>query len=166
LDFYVADVGAARIDSRFQYTGLPAQQFVWFCRRGHPLANGKRKTVSRKDLMSFPLATPKMPAWAIEWFAAACDEQGEGGLPRPFPAVECESYAMLKRIVASSDCISAALRQTLTTELEDGSLAVLPVDAPELTTQAGIIQLPDRALSPLGAELIAYIEELANSEGN
>ena len=163
LDFYVADVGAARIDRRFRHSSLPAQQFVWFCRRGHPLAERKRKSVSRQDLLRFPIATPKMPAWAMEWFTAAVVEQGSSGLPRPFPAIECESYAMLKRFVSSSDCISAALRQTLSRELDEGSLVILPVDAPQLTTQAGIIRMPDRTLSPLAQELIASIEQLAEA---
>ncbi|MEQ8786090.1 MAG: LysR family transcriptional regulator [Pirellulaceae bacterium] len=163
IDFYVADVGAARIDGRCHHTSLPQQQFVWYCRRGHPLAGRRRKTVSREDLVRFPIATPKMPSWATEWFAAAFGEQGAAGLPRPFPAVICESYGMLKQLVASSDCISAALRQTLASELADRLLVVLPVDAPELTTQAGIVRLLDRTLPPLAEELIAAIETLADS---
>jgi DNA-binding transcriptional LysR family regulator len=163
LDFYVADVGDARIDNRFYCTSLPPQKFVWFCRRGHPLVRRRRRAITRNDLLRFPIATPKMPPWAIEWFAAAFGEQGAAGLPQPFPAVECESYAMLKRVVLSSDCISAALEQTLAREIKDGSLIILPIDAPELTTRAGIIRLSDQTLSPLAAELVASIENLANS---
>jgi DNA-binding transcriptional LysR family regulator len=163
LDFYVADVGEARIDRRFQYTRMPPQQFVWFCRRAHPLARRRKRAVSRSDLVRYPIATPKLPSWATEWFAAAFSEQGVAGLPHPFPAVECESYAMLKRLVSSSECISAALQQTLARELEDGSLAILPVDAPVLTTRAGIVQHQDRTLSPLATHLVECIEKLANS---
>lgn len=163
LDFYVADVGEARIDSRFHYSTLPPQKIVWFCRCGHPLAHGKQKAVTRNDLLKHPIATPKMPSWATEWFAAALGDRGAAGLPRPFPAVECESYAMLKRIASSSDCISAALEQTLAREREDGSLVVLAVDAPELTTHAGIIRLSDRTLSPLAQELVTSIANLAES---
>lgn len=164
LDFYVADVSEARIDRRFEYTSLPPQQFVWFSRRGHPLARRKKKAVSRRDLLDYPIATPRMPTWATEWFAAALGEQGAAGLPRPFPAIECESYSMLKRLVASSDCISAALQRTLSREVADRSLVILPVDAPELTTRAGIIRLPARALSTLGLEVVAAIEKLANAK--
>ncbi len=163
LDFYVADIGDAANDKRFRYTRLPPQSFVWFCRTGHPLAKRRKKAVSRADLLRFPLATPKMPTWATEWFNAACGESGAAGLPRPLPAIECESYAMLKRFVSSSDCISAALRQTLVEELQEGSLVVLPVDAPQLTTRAGIIRLADRTPSPFAAELLACIEKLAKA---
>lgn len=162
IDFYVADVGQARIDNRFHYTGLPAQKFVWFCRAHHPLASRRRRMVTRADLLRFPIATPKMPPWAIDWFAAGCPEQSAAGLPIPFPAVECESYVMLKRMVSASDSISAALESTLSRELADESLIILRVEAPDLTTQAGIIRLRDRVLSPLAMELAERIETIAN----
>lgn len=161
LDFYVADITDAAIDRRFHYSSLPPQSFVWFCRKTHPLVNREEKVVSRSDLLRFPIATPKMPRWAIEWFSAARGERSAARLPRALPAIECESYAMLKRLVLSSDCISAALEQTLTEELDDGSLVVLPVDAPQLATNAGIIRLADRTPAAVAAELISRIENLA-----
>jgi DNA-binding transcriptional LysR family regulator len=161
LDFYVADVGEARIDRRFKYISLPSQKFVWFCRRGHPLARRKKQTVSRRDLLQFPIATPKMPSWATAWFAAAFGEQGAAGLPRPFPAVECESYSMLKRLVSTSDCISAALYQAIYSELDANSLVRLTVDAPDLTTNAGVICMSDCTLSPVSEALVKSIEKLA-----
>ena len=166
LDYYVADVGATRLDRRFHHTNLPPQEFVWFCRAGHPLAARRRKTISRNEMLRYPIATPKMPAWATEWFAAALGDHGAAGLPRLFPAVECESYAMLKRIVTLSDCISAALQRTLSQELEERVLVRLPVDAPQLTTQAGIIRLRDRADSALAAELADAIAATARSNLN
>jgi len=166
LDFYVADLGDTASDRRFHCANLPAQDFVWFCRRGHPLARRRRKAVSRSDLLDYPLATPKLPPWATEWFAAARAEKGAAGLPRPLPAIECESYAMLKRFVSSSDCISAALQQTLAEELNHGSLVVLRVDAPPLTTHAGIVRLADRMPSAPAAELISWIEAAADMAGN
>jgi DNA-binding transcriptional LysR family regulator len=166
LDFYVADVGEARVGGHLHYTSLPPQEFVWFCRRSHPLATRKKKTVTRRDLLGFPIATPKMPAWATEWFAAGLGDEGVAGLPSPFPTIECESYAMLKRLVATSDCLSAALEQTIARELEYGSLVVLRVNAPEPTTHAGIVRPSDRSLSPLAAELVACVEVLANSKSS
>lgn len=162
LDFYVADVSEAKIDGRFRYISLPPQEFVWFCRRDHPLASRSRSAITRSDLLRFPLAAPRFPQWVMEWFAAA-SESGLVGLPRAFPAVECESYAVLKQLVSSSDCVSAALEQTLTREVEDGSLVILPLDAPLLTTHAGIIRMADRSPASPAQQLIASIEQLAQS---
>jgi DNA-binding transcriptional LysR family regulator len=75
--------------------------------------------------------------------------------------VECENYAVLKRIVLSSDSISAALRGTIQREVEDESLVVLPLRAPELTTHAGVVWLRKRAVSPLAEKLIAIVRTLA-----
>lgn len=161
IDFYVADIGEAKIDRRLEYAELPPQRIVWFCRRSHPLAQRGKKGVGRRDLLSYPIATPKMPAWAVEWFATALGDQGMAGLPRPFPAVECESYSMLKRLVLNSDCISAALERTLSQELADRAVSILPVDAQELTTRAGIIRMPKHLLSRTGEELVESIERLA-----
>lgn len=166
LDFYVADVGDARIDGRFTYTSLPSHSLVWFCRREHPLARRKKKPVTRRDMLQYPIATPKMPPWATEWFAAESRDPATEGLPRPLPAIECESFAMLKRIVESSDCLSAALQPTLADEIKAGSLVILQVDAPLLTTHAGVIRMKDRTLSPVAAELVARIEAAAKSASN
>ncbi|MGD9633829.1 MAG: LysR family transcriptional regulator [Pirellulales bacterium] len=164
IDFYVADIGEAKIDRRLEYFELPPQRFVWFARRAHPLSRRGKRAVGRNELLSYPIATPKMPAWAVEWFAAALGDQGLAGLPRPFPAVECESYSLLKQLVLNSDCISAALERTLTQELADRSVSILNVDAPELTTRAGIIRMPQRSLSRTGEELVKAIERLANAK--
>ncbi len=163
LDFYVADIGDGAIDTRFHYTSLPRQTFVWYCRKGHPLAKRGKKPVSRKELLRYPLATPKMPPWAIEWIAAAIADEDSVRRPHPIPAIQCESYVMLKRLVLSSDCVSAALQQTLSDELRSGSLVELQVDAPQLTTHAGIIRLADRTPSALAAELISRVQNLAAS---
>jgi len=161
IDFYVADVGRARVDGRCEYTELAAQEFVWFCRAKHPLAGRKRRPLTRTDLLRYPIATPKLPPWAIEWFAAAFGDGGPAALPRPFPAVECESYSLLKQLVISGDFISAALHSTLARELADRSLTVLPVDAPKLRTHTGIVRLSDHNPSPLANDLIKRMLDLA-----
>ena len=159
LDFYVADIAEADGDDRFQCTSLPSQEFVWFCRASHPLAASER--VARSDILRFPIAIPKMPIWARDWFLAAADGARESTPPPAFPTVECENYAMLKRIVMSSDCVSASLRGTVEAEVEDRTIVVLPLDAPTLTTLAGIVRLRNRTLSPLAVALVTRIEELA-----
>ena len=182
IDFFVADIAEGSSDDRFDCTPLPTQEIVWFCRAGHPLAG--RRSVSQNDLLKFPLATPRMPIWAVRWFAAA-EEEGDQArrdqpprdpgnvdsgrqdrawpAPRPMPNIQCESYSMLKRITLSGNCISAALSATIEPELSEGRLMILPVDAPALTTRAGIVKLRDRSSSPLAKELIRMIRSIADS---
>jgi len=77
------------------------------------------------------------------------------------PAIQCESYSALKRIVLESECVSVALAGTIRTEVEQGLLNTLAVDAPKLQTNAGIVRLRHRTLSPLAAALIERIATLA-----
>jgi DNA-binding transcriptional LysR family regulator len=152
IDLFVADITQAVRDVDLQAVPLRREQMLWFCRREHPLAASRRLT--RKDLLAHPLATPKMPEWARRWFAEAADPDAPFDHDRTFSAVECESYAMLKRVVLASDCISAALASTISGELQAGNLVTLPIKAPTLHTKAGVVRLRGRSLSPLGEAFV------------
>src|SRR5262249_27629388 len=130
LDLFVADITQAERDVDFHVIPMRSEEGLWFCRHGHPLAQSRRLT--RKDLLEYPLVTPKMPERARRWFSEALDPEAALDPNRTFSAVECENYAMLKRMVLASDCISAALASTIAGELRDGSLVTLPIKAPAL----------------------------------
>jgi len=68
---------------------------------------------------------------------------------------------MLKRLVLCSDCVSGALTSTIAQEVAAGTILPLKVKAPQLTTQAGIVTLQDRTLSPLAKALIDEIQALS-----
>ena len=161
LDFYVADIEQAMRDTRFEFTPLASQPFVWFCRSDHPLAD--LAVVRRVDLLNYPIATPRMPTWAKDWFAAAIEPGQASGKKSAFPSVECDNYAMLKKIVLAGTSVSAALPSSIESELQKGLFKILPLQAPELTTHAGIVRLKDRTLSPMAVALIAQIVRLAES---
>jgi len=68
--------------------------------------------------------------------------------------IECENYAMLKRLVINSNCVSAALTSTIAQEVAAGTIAALKVKAPQISTQAGVVTLRGRTLAPLAEALI------------
>jgi DNA-binding transcriptional LysR family regulator len=159
IEFFVADIFESAEDERLECIPLPKQELVWFCRVGHPLAD--RTMLTQRDLLEFPLATPRMPKWAIDWFAAAQNpNEPLNATPRPMPNIECESYSMLKRIVMSSNAVSAALSDTVNEEVTEGRLVLLSVDGPLLTTHAGIVRLRERSLSPIANELVRVIQSV------
>ncbi len=162
IDFFVADVTNARRDKRFEFIDLPPLDLVWFCRKGHPLARPRNsKPVTRGNLLKYPFATPKMPPWAIEWFRDYFSDGTDKELPEPFPTVECESYAVIKRIVSFTDCVSAALTPTIQDGLDKDAFVAFPVDGPGLTTQAAIVRLAETPPLPAAAELIDAVVRLA-----
>ncbi|QEG33496.1 MULTISPECIES: LysR family transcriptional regulator [Bythopirellula] len=162
IEILVADLAEVADDKRFVVSPLPAQEFIWFCNSRHPLAEKER--VSRHDLLQYPLATPRMPPWAIGWFHAVLTEEERNSGSVPLPTIRCENYSMLKRIVLDSNCVSAALAATIRPEVQSGLLTTLPVDAASLTTEAGIVQLSDRTPSPLANALVNKIVDLAAVE--
>jgi len=160
IDLLIADLADAFGDGRFLATPLPPQEFVWFCRRGHPLSD--KTLITRTELMQYPLATPRMPPWAVKWFTEGVAEDETGHIA--LPTIRCESYSALKRIVLGSQCVSVALARTIQPELENGSLTTLSVDAPKLQTNAGIVQMCKRTPSPLAKAFTERIEALAASD--
>ncbi len=159
VDLIIADISDTEEGHEFQVIPMPSEEFVWFCRAGHSLASAQR--VTRKDLLAYPIVTPKMPIWARQWLAEAVDPQAPLDEERTFATVECESYSMLKRMVMASDCISAALQSTIRREVAEGSLVVLPIKTTGLKTKAGIVHLRGRTLSPLAEALLEEVVRAA-----
>jgi DNA-binding transcriptional LysR family regulator len=159
VDLFIADISHTEEGHEFQVIPMPSEEFVWFCRPEHPLASAKR--VTRKELLAFPIVTPKMPIWARQWLAEAADPRPAQDEDRTFATVECESYSMLKRMVMASDCISAALQSTIRSEVAEGSLVALPIKTSGLKTKAGIVHLRGRTLSPLAEALLEKVVQAA-----
>jgi len=111
--------------------------------------------------MMYPLATPRMPPWATRWFEEVFSMKESEASTRTLPTVRCENYSMLKRIVLASDCVSVALMDTIRTELNEGRLTAIAVEATTLTTNAGIVQVRGRTPSPLATAFVHQVEELA-----
>ena len=65
---------------------------------------------------------------------------------------------MLKQIVRSSDCVSAALESSIAHEVEAGVLVPLNVIGMNLKTSAGIIYRKDRMLSPAAQKFIDMVQ--------
>lgn len=157
IDLMVADLAAVTDNDRFITSPLPEEEFTWFCRADHPLA--EFPLVTRLDLLKYPLVTPRMPPWATEWFQQALrpDDQKLNGT---IQTVCCENYSMLKRIVMESNCISVALSATIISELNENRLTALKVNAAPLVTHAGIVQLRERTVTPLASAFIDYVNDL------
>ncbi len=153
LDLYVADVTKVKGDEQVQIIPMPSEPLVVFCRHDHPLTRADR--LGPADLLRYPLAVPRMPEWGQRWFADALGANPRTMRQQEFATIECENYTMLKRMVLSSLCVSAALRSTIDPELRSGALAALPIQAPPLKTQAGVVHLRYRTLSPLAEAFIA-----------
>lgn len=156
LDVFVGEYTQATGNPVFAITPLAPRRFVFFARAGHPLAGTDR--VSFADLQRFPLASPRIPE-RIELLLKQADagDAWWGSYPHQPPMIECESYAVIKSVVASSDAVSAAPGTIIADEVRDGTLTRLPVALPDIHTSFGIVVRSERTLSPAAATFIEHL---------
>lgn len=150
IDFFVADITNLTNETDFEIQLIPHQKIIWFCRPGHPLLKNSR--VTRTDLLRYPLATPEMPKWLIH--SLHLPKSHIDGMN-----VICSHYTTLKKIVANSDCISAAFESNIADKLEARSLALIHVEDLNLKSNPGIVVLKGRALSPAAQALMEEIQK-------
>lgn len=151
LDLVVADRSLIGRDPEFCVLPVEDQPIVLFCRKGHPLDG--RKAVSPGELFQYPLVSTALPPWAVAWLR----EQSPTKKPPARLTVECSHHAVLKAVVEGSDAISGAPYAAIEAEHMTDRLALVDLKAPPMFSQAGVVHLANRTLSP-AAKLL--IEEL------
>jgi DNA-binding transcriptional LysR family regulator len=154
IELFVAEIAEARFEKRFQVVALPRQTVVWFCRCGHPLLLLPK--VSQADLLKFPIVSGTLPTRVQKWFARANSQAEDGAKPTPL-TIACDSYPVLKKIVQMSHAVSAAVPSVIAEEVRQGTLALLPVDAPQIQSFAGVVSLRRRTLAPVALELTSEL---------
>jgi DNA-binding transcriptional LysR family regulator len=153
LDFFVAETSLLTREPDIEVVTMPAPRPIyWVCRTGHPLA--QREEVRTPDIFEFPFVTPaRVPPRVL---APLLQSHAEGSArlrtPLPIPTVQCDSLAAAKRIVASSDGITASILSCIANELESGRVVLLGTE-PWLYVQYGIVSLKRRPWTQAAATL-------------
>jgi len=144
LDFFVAETSTLHREAELEIAPMPSAHAVHFvARAGHPLAG--RGAVKVEDIFAYPFVTPsRIPPRVLDPMLAA---HLAGAAVRknalPFPAIQCTGLAPVKRILATSDAVSASILSCITTELEQGQFVLLGT-APWLHLHYGIVSLKGR----------------------
>lgn len=156
IEFFVGEFTEALADPALEVTQLSPRQLLFFARAGHPLA--EKTSLSLSQLHRYPLAGPRIPPR----FESLLRNGNEGAAwwgdhPEIPPAIQCESFTVLKTIVTASDAVSAAPSTVIADEVRKGLLTPLQVRLPDLHTQFGIVKLRHRRLSPAAEALIEQL---------
>jgi DNA-binding transcriptional LysR family regulator len=159
LDLFVADMTDALTDEALETIELEQEDGVWFVGAGHPLRG--RRRIPPSELATYPVAAPKAPAWLMDWLQRVFHETCEG--LRLAWTVECDDYALVKRIVAQGRCFSAAPRSIVNEELERGVLIELDVAAPTVQSRTGIVFARNRLMPPAAEALVAELIHVSES---
>lgn len=169
LDFFVAEISTLSHEADLLVEALPEHALYFVGRVGHPLLSGGQRSVSPEEALAFPFAAPARipPRLLAPMLAAKAKLPDSLAAARPFPSIECNVVAAVKRIVAGSDTLSALTLSCLADELADRRLALVGAQ-PWMTLRYGLVSLKDRPLSTPAQRLreliIAAEAELAAEE--
>lgn len=159
LDFFVAETSTLTREPDLEIEQLPSEHSAYFfARADHPLV--ARSNVTAIEVMAWPFATPaRVPPRILEpMLLAHRAAAGKLAVPRPFPSIECNGLAPVKRIVATSDAVSASILSCIATELEAGTFVLLGTE-PWMHLQYGIVSLRRRPWTQAAARLRGYVIE-------
>jgi DNA-binding transcriptional LysR family regulator len=152
-DMFVGNVAMAAAEKDLEIVSSFEHAGYFFCRPGHPIL--ERRDPSLEEIFAYPFASAHLPADIARRFETA--------LKRPVaPAVECDSYPVLKNVVAASDAISLASRYAIIDELRSGKLVEVPSTAPAVVASFGVVRLMKRLASPAATALAGELAESAS----
>jgi DNA-binding transcriptional LysR family regulator len=157
LDFFVAETSTLQREPELEIAPMPsAHSAHFFARAGHPLAG--HGTVRVEDIFAHPFVSPsRIPPRILDPMLAA---HRAGATARknalPFPSIQCNGLAPVKRIVASSDAISASILSCVAAELKLGQLVLLGT-APWLHLHYGIVSLKGRPWTQAAEKFLEYV---------
>ena len=159
LDFFVAETSTLSREADLEVETLPSKHSThFFVRAGHPLAG--RRGVTAVEVMDWPFASPSRvpPRMLKHLLRAQRAAAARSTMPRPFPAIECNGVASVKRIVRDSNAISASILSCISSELETGEFVLIGSE-PELHLQYGIVRLRRRPWTQIALALHDYVLE-------
>jgi DNA-binding transcriptional LysR family regulator len=159
LDFFVAETSTLTQDPDLEVVPLPSPHAVHFVARAeHPLA--ARGSVAATEALAWPFAAPsRIPPRLLEpMLTAQRTAARRGADPQPFPAIQCNGLAPVKRILAISNVLSASILSCVRTELETGQLVLLGTE-PWLRLQYGIVSLKGRPPTQAAERLREFVIE-------
>jgi DNA-binding transcriptional LysR family regulator len=159
LDFFVAETSTLAREADLDIEPLPTRHSMhFFARAAHPLAGGD--PVGAAEILAWPFAAPsRVPPRVLEpMLAAHRAAAGTLAVPRPFPSIECNGLAAVKRIVATSNSVSSSILSCIATELESGQFVLLGTE-PWLHLQYGIVSLRGRPWTQAAARLRALVTD-------
>jgi DNA-binding transcriptional LysR family regulator len=130
------------------------EPMVFVCHRSHPLA--KKKLLTAKDLEHEKfIAFEKNLA-----IRKAIDRSLRQRGVRPETAMEFDNIETIKQAITIQSGVSILPRTSVSREIENGMVAAVPVDMPELVRPIGIIHRRQKLLTPITSKLIEFLQSV------
>ncbi|WP_113568345.1 pca operon transcription factor PcaQ [Hyphomicrobiales bacterium] len=158
LDLVVGRLAAPEKMTGFSFEHLYSEQVVFAVRAGHPLLSGAQSAFAH--LGDYPVLMPTRASIIrpfVEHFLIA---NGIPGLPNQ---IETVSDAFGRAFVRASDAIWIISAGVVASDIEDGTLAVLPIDTSETKGPVGLTMRTDSIPSLPLSILMQTIREAATA---
>lgn len=160
LDFFVGETSLLAREPDLEVVPMPVQHpLFFFARAGHPLT-ARDLPVRAADVVAWPLVAPsRIPPRVLDPLLAAHREATVRlSSTRPFPAIECNGLAPVKRIVGASDAVSASILSCIADELASGRFVLLATE-PWMYLQYGVVSLRGRPWTQTAETLRNFVLE-------
>ncbi len=146
VDVAVGPFEQSMASEEFEIYPIASQPLMIAARVEHPLAlKMQQERVSQEDVLSQPLISPHMPDYMAEHFKLLENLDT--------PRIICDSYPVIKEVLKDSDYISIGPSAVFSQEVQDGSLALLPLPDP-IDWFAACIARPESACLPVVQRVI------------
>ena len=157
LDFFIAETSTLHQELDLEIAPLPTAHPLYFiARSGHPL--GRQGHVTAPDTFAYPFVAPaRVPPRVLDPMLAALRTASKRQIAaRPFPSIDCSALATVKRIVASSDAITASTLPCFSTELAGRHVVVLGTE-PWMYLQYGVVSLKGRPRTHAAEKFLEFV---------
>jgi DNA-binding transcriptional LysR family regulator len=158
IEFFVAEVSTLDDEADLDVERLNSHATFILARRGHPLAS--RVPVTFADGFAYPyVSICRIPPRSLEPIRSAQRRSQDVTVAqRVFPALEFNSFDVVKKVVLGSDALMVAPLSCAEAELQSGQLVALGSE-PYLATHYGIVKLKSHSLTAAGARFREYVLE-------
>ncbi|WP_457578446.1 pca operon transcription factor PcaQ [Ensifer adhaerens] len=148
LDLVVGRLAAPEKMTGFSFEHLYSEQVVFAVRAGHPLLAGAHATFAR--LADFPVLMPTRASIIRPFVERFLITNGIASLPNQ---IETVSDAFGRAFVRASDAIWIISAGVVAADVDDGTIAILPIDTSETKGPVGLTMRAD-AVPPLALSLL------------
>ena len=156
VDLCVAETSHLGAAADLVVRQLAPHQGYFVVRAGHPL--GRTRNPDLGAILACPLVSPsRLPPRVSTNVAAGLQQSGSRKLP--CSSVTCDPPSLMRAIVLESDAVGLFTLPIIEQDLQRGSLQILPLVPPWLTTSFGIIRLKDRHLPAICRVAMEHIIE-------
>ncbi|MCK3780320.1 pca operon transcription factor PcaQ [Ensifer sesbaniae] len=158
LDLVVGRLAAPDKMTGFSFEHLYSEQVVFAVRAGHPLLSGTHSAFVR--LADFPVLMPTRASIIRPFVERFLITNGIANLPNQ---IETVSDAFGRAFVRASDAIWIISAGVVASDVEDGTIAILPIDTSETKGPVGLTVRADAAPTLALSILMQTIREAASS---